>query len=151
MFKFFRVLFRLFVSWNVHKVVFLPIFFFVIFVLLKVVFPVLSLVAIISLPPPHFFMSSSSCCIYGSTLYLMLASSRPPSYLDTHRLSTPSHECKALCIVGHFLFSDQFVDVLLSSTLRMILSVLRGGRSIYLSLWWDSYNVFWFGVVFRFS
>ena len=42
-----------------------------------------------------------------------------------------------------FLFSGPFVEVL-SSSLRMVLSILQGVQPRYLSLWWDFYYVVWF-------
>ena len=87
------------------------------------------------------FMYFSSFCIDASTLSWMLTSPHPP-FLDTYSLSTTSLGYKALCIVISFL-----AEILLSSTLRMIPSVLWVG---YLSLWWDFY-VIWFRVVFSSS
>ena len=49
------------------------------------------------------------------------------------------------------LFSVPFVEVLLWYTLRMVLSILRGGQPRCLSLWWDFYNVVLVWVVFSFS
>ena len=50
-----------------------------------------------------------------------------------------------------FLFSGSFIEVFLSSTLRMVPSILRGGQLRYLSLWWDFCYVVWFRVVLSFS
>ena len=52
-------------------------------------------------------------------------------------LSMSSLECKASCIVMSFLFSDPFIEVLPSSTARMVPSILRGGQPRRLYLWWD--------------
>ena len=50
-----------------------------------------------------------------------------------------------------FLFSRSFVEVLLSSTPRMVTSILKGGKPRCLSFWWDFCCRVWFWVVFSFS
>ena len=72
----------------------------------------------------------------------------PPSFLDAHNLSTSSLGCTALWI---FLFSDPFIGVLVLSTLRMVLSILRGRQPRYLSFWWDFCYIVWFWAVLSFS
>ena len=54
-------------------------------------------------PLSCFSMQSSSRCIDASKLSSMLASSIPPSFLDTYSLSTLSHGCNTLCMVISFL------------------------------------------------
>ena len=50
-----------------------------------------------------------------------------------------------------FLFSAPVVEILPSSTLRLVLSILRGGKPRFLSLWWDFCYIVWFRWVFSFS
>ena len=47
-----------------------------------------------------------------------------------------------------FLFSNQFVEVLPSFTLRLVPSILQEGHPWYLSFWWDICYVVW---IFSFS
>ena len=72
--------------------------FLAIFVPLILVFSVLFLVTVISLFP-RFFRQSSCHCIDASTLFSMLVSPLPPSFLETYSLSTSSLVSKVLCIV----------------------------------------------------
>ena len=58
--------------------------------------------------------------------------------------------CKALLSSLAFLSSGPFVWVLSSSILRIVPSILQGGQSKYLSLWWDSSGRSWFREVFSF-
>ena len=67
-------------------------YFLVIFILLIFVLSVLFLVVVISLP-----------LINTSTLFSMLASLLPPSFLVIYSLSTSSLRCKALWIIISFL------------------------------------------------
>ena len=76
--------------------------FLVIFLLLFIVLSVSFLMAVNS-PPSCFPMLSSNHCIDASTLSSMLASSLPPSFLDTYILSTSSLGCCALRMVISFL------------------------------------------------
>ena len=80
----------------------------------------------------------------------MLATSLP-SFLNIYSLSTSYLECKTLCIVMKFSFSGPFLEVLLWSTSKMVLSILRGEQFRYLFLWWDFFYVVWFWVVFSFA
>ena len=72
---------------------FSSVFIFWLFFLLKLVFSVFFLIVVISLPL-RLFMLSSSRCIGTSTLFSMLVSPFPPSFLNTYRLSTSSLGCK---------------------------------------------------------
>ena len=74
----------------------------------------------------------------------MLVSPLRLSFLEKYSLSTSSLGCKSLCMVMSFLFCSPFVKVLLSSTLRMVPSILRW----YLFFLWDFCYVVWFHVVF---
>ena len=76
-------------------------YFLVIYILLVLVLSVLFLVAVISFP--HFSMLSLSRCIDASTLFSMLVSPLPLSFLDTYSLSTSSLGCNALYMVISFL------------------------------------------------
>ena len=49
-------------------------------------------------------------------------------------------DVRVYTLLGVFLFSAPFVDVLPLSTLKMISSILRGGQPRCLSLWWDFCN-----------
>ena len=69
--------------------------------LLVFVLSVLFLVAVIS--PPCFSTKFSSRFIDASTLFSILVSHLPPSFLDTYSLSTSSLGCNALWIVISFL------------------------------------------------
>ena len=114
-----------------------------------VVWSVLFLVAVISLPP---------CFLWNIQVVFMHR-----CYLECWRaffllLFLTHTVCQrhlwgvrpyALSLV--FLFSDLIVEVLLSSILRMVPSILRKGQPWYLSLWWDFHYVVWFRVVFSFS
>ena len=114
-----------------------------------VVWSVLFLVAVISLPP---------CFLWNIQVVFMHR-----CYLECWRaffllLFLTHTVCQrhlwgvrpyALSLV--FLFSDLIVEVLLSSILRMVPSILRKGQPWYLSLWWDFRYVVWFRVVFSFS
>ena len=60
----------------------------------------------------------------------------------TYLVSISSLGCKVLEIVIGFLFSRPFLEVLPSSTSRMVTSILRGG---------DFCSLFWFWVVFLFT
>ena len=51
---------------------------------------------------------------------------------------------------GIFLFSGRFVEVLPSSTLRMVPGILRGGQFRCLFLWRDFCYIVWCWVVFSF-
>ena len=72
--------------------------FLVIVILLSIVLSVLFLMAVVSLRS-CFSMYSSSRCIDASALSSVLASTLPPSFLDTYSLSTSSLGCNALCTV----------------------------------------------------
>ena len=88
--------FCLFVAWNIHTVLFLPIFVFWMYLLFLIVVIILS---------PRFFnivFKSLIRCIDPSTLSSMLTNPLSP-FLDTYNLSTLSLGCKALCIVVSFL------------------------------------------------
>ena len=95
-----------------------------------------------------FFMMSSSRHIDESTLFLILASPLPP-FLDTYCLYI--YICHP-CDVRPYASSQAFVPCpiveVLWSFSRMIPSILRGGQTTFLSLWWEFYNVVWFWVVF---
>ena len=50
-----------------------------------------------------------------------------------------------------FLFFGSFVEVLPSTTLRMVPSILRGWQPRCLSIWWDFCSIVWLRVIFSFS
>ena len=102
--------------------------FLFIFVLLMLFLSVLVLVALISLPS-RFFMESSSRCINASTPSWTLANLLPLSFLDI-----------IVCLRHSswvFLFSDLFVEVLLSPTLIIVPRIIRRGQPRCLFLSWD--------------
>ena len=138
--KSFRVRFRLFVAWNVHIVGFSSHFcFLVIFVQLMLVLFVLLLVTVISLSW-HFL-----CCFFNRFIDVPMLSSvlvSPPSLFFLQFAYVFMHRC---------FLSGLFVEVLPSSTLRMVSSILRMGQPRCLSLWWVFCYVVWFPVVFLFS
>ena len=86
-----------------------------------------------------FLMSFSSRCIDVSTLSWILASPFPPWLISSVYLIFGMQGLMHSPLV--FLFCGPFVEVLLSSTLRMVLSILRRGQPGRLSLWWDFYVV----------
>ena len=124
-----HVRFRLFVTWNVYRVVFLPIFVFWLF---------------------------EVCCLY---CFWWLLSVLLRAFLCSLLVIVSIHQCyfnagksssffSWLCHLqdvrpyassGVFLFSGLFVGVLLWSTLGTVLSILWWGQPMYLSLWWDCY------------
>ena len=117
--------------------------FLVIFVLL--VQFLLFLVAVFSLPPRNFyiiFLWSYRC------IDAILNTCKSSSFFSWNSLSTSSRECKALCIVIGFLVLSFICEVLHTSTLRMVPSILRGGQPRYLSLRWNFCYVVWSQVVF---
>ena len=81
------------------------------------------LMAVIS-PPSCFSLQSSSRGNDASTLFSMLASPLPPSFVDTYSLSTASLGCSALCMVINFL-------VLWSICLSISLNHFRKGPEYY--------------------
>ena len=141
-----RVRFQLFVAWNVHRVVFLPIFVFWLF-LFSWFFCCMDYFGDYNKSSSALFMLYSGRCIDTSTLSWMLVSPLPPFFLGIYNMSTSSLGCKALFILMSFLFSSPFVGVLLSYTLRMVPSISRWGQPRNLSL---ICHVIWFRVFFFF-
>ena len=111
-----RVRFRLFVSWNVHTVVFLPIFVFWLFCSVDVVY-------IVSCRCNQSFSVLFLCNlrVFVSMLSSMLVSPLPS--FDTYSVSMLSLGCKGLYIVISFL-------VLGSICLRSSLISFKNGPSI---------------------
>ena len=136
-----QVRFRLFVAWNVHTILFLPIFvswFFVLLMLVCIVFGSCNQFS------SALFMLFS-CCI-DWTLSLMQVNYLPSSFLGTYILFISSYPLSWV-----FLFFGPFVGINLWSTLRIVPCILRGGHPRCLSLWLDFCYVVWFKVVFSFS
>ena len=96
--KFFRVQFRPFVAWNIHTIVFLPIFIaFLPVLLLRMEF----LAALISLSL-LFLMQSSSCCIDASAQSSMLVNPLPLSFLNKQKsIKTFVHSHQLSCSLLH--------------------------------------------------
>ena len=150
--KFARVSVRLFIAWNVHTVVFLPIF--------SGYFCIGDYVACIvsdgcnqssSALVYVVFESLYRChCIDASAPSWILASLLHP-FLLTHIVYMSSLECKALSMVINFLvlwftcFGFYFIYLKISPEEHT-----KGTAQVF-TLWWDSCYIIWSRVVFSFT
>ena len=122
--KFFRLRFRLFVAWNVHRVAFRPILFSTYFCSVD-----RRVVCIVS-----------GCCNQSFSMLFYVAilntDKSSSSFFSWHiiYLYTLSQGLRPYTSSWVFLFSGLIVEIPLSFTLRMVPSILRGSNpGIYLS------------------
>ena len=151
MFKYSRMRFRLFIAWKIthfkHTLVFLPIFVFWLFFSVGACFISITsggcnqssfvflcnFLVVVSI---HWYYRQCWCVLF--LLFL------------THIVILHFLDIRPYSSSWVFLFSNPFIKVLLTSTLRIVPSILREGQSRYLSVWWKFCYVLWFRVVFRF-
>ena len=94
-----RVRIRFFVTWSVHRVVFLPIFLFYIILFCWLLCCLCCFKWLSSV-----FLCACVCCLQVVISMQQLWCERcPHSFLDTHSLSVSSQGCKVLCLVSSLL------------------------------------------------
>ena len=119
-----HVIFRLFVAWNIHTVVFLPILFFSCNCFSDDACVVFIVSGNCNLSSSAFLMQSSSLCIDASTLSSMLAYPLPPSFFSWQSLCH-LWDIRSYAWSSVFLFCDPFVEVPPPTTLRMLTFILQ--------------------------